>query len=116
LKRIRIDLVNQYGTDQVYLEETKLEGVKKALEKIARDVERLQSKRKTPSYQYIGACELRQPYPTIHTLTASAYYLGPNSSGLSLSAYKGQEFRFPYYSPLELAEAIGQAIDNLKQH
>jgi len=42
-----------------------------------------------------------------------AYYIAPDSSGLALSAYKAQGFRFPGHRPSELAAAIGRAIEEL---
>jgi hypothetical protein len=112
---IRIGLTNQNATDRVYLDEPKLEELKKALDEIERGIEDFRKERGDAPLRYLGACELRQPRPTVHTLSA-AYYIAPNSSGLSLSAFKGQEFRFSNHRTSELAEAIGRAIAELKQH
>lgn len=110
---IRIGLTNQNATDQVYLDEPKLEELKKALEEIERGIKDFRNERGDAPLRYLGSCELRQPRPTLHTLSA-AYYIAPNSSGLSLSAFKGQEFRFPNRSPSQLAEAIGRAMGELR--
>ncbi len=115
MRGIRMELASQNVTDQVYLDEAKLELVKKALEQIGRGIESFRNERGDAPLRYLGACELRQPRPTVHTLSA-AYYIAPDSSGLSLSAFKGQEFRFPNQRPSELAEAIGRAMDELKHH
>jgi hypothetical protein len=114
MRGIRIDLANQNSRDQVYLEEAKLEAVKKALEEIESGIESFRKERRSAPYSYLGSCELRQPYPSVHTLNA-AFYIAPDSSGLSLSAFKDQDFRFPDHSPSELAAAIDRAIDQLKQ-
>ena len=66
-------------------------------------------------YRYLGAAEFWHPHPEVHTLNA-AYYIAPDSSGLSLSAYKGQQFRFPNHRLSELAKVIGIAMDELKRH
>src|SRR5215216_4771059 len=92
LRGIRIELTNQNARDQVYLDEAKLEAVKKALEEIERGIESFRNEGGDAPLRYLGACELRQPRPTVHTLSA-AYYIAPDSSGLSMSAFKGQEFR-----------------------
>lgn len=112
---IRIGLTNQNATDQVYLDGPKLEELQKALEEIERGIESFRNERGDAPLRYLGACELRQPRPTVHTLSA-AYYIAPDSSGLSLSAFKGQEFRFPNHRPSGLVEAIGRAMDELKHH
>jgi hypothetical protein len=110
---VRIGLTNQKATDEVYLDEPKLEELKKALEEIERGIEDFRNEQGDAPLRYLGSCKLRQPRPTFHTLSA-AYYIAPNSSGLSLSAYKGQEFRFPNHRTSELAEAIGRAMEELK--
>jgi len=115
MRGIRIELTNQNATDQVYLDEAKLEAMKKALEEIESGIEGFRNERGDGPLRYLGACELRQSRPTVHTLSA-AYYIAPDSSGLSLSAFKGQQFRFPNHRPSELAEAIGRVMDGLKDH
>lgn len=112
---IRIDLANQNARDQVYLEEAKLEAVRKALEEIESGIEEYRKEPADSPYRYYGAAEFWHPHLKVHTLNA-AYYFAPDSSGLSLSAYKDQGFRFPNHRPLELARAIGKAMDELKHH
>lgn len=112
---IRIDLANQNARDRVYLEEAKLEAVKKALEEIESGIERYKKEPADSPYRYYGAAEFWHPHLKVHTLNA-AYYIAPDSSGLSLSAYKGQGFRFPDHRPSELSTAIGKAMDELKRH
>ena len=112
---IRIDLANQNARDQVYLEQTRLKGVKRALERIDNEIESFRKEPASSPYRYRGAEEFWHPHLKVHTLNA-AYYIAPDSSGLSLSAYKGQEFRFPDHRPSELAKAIGKAMNELKQH
>lgn len=114
MRGIRIDLANQSAKDQVYLEESTLELVKRALGEIESGIESFRKEPASAPYRYRGACELWQPRPTVHTLSA-AYYIAPDSSGLSLTAFKGQEFRFPDHKPSELTEAISRAMNDLKQ-
>jgi hypothetical protein len=74
--------------------------------------------RKEPAgspYRYLGAAEFWHPHLKVHTLNA-AYYVAPESSGLSLSAYKDQGFRFPDHRPSELAELIGMAMNELQRY
>ena len=111
---MRIDLHNQNARDQVYLEEAKAEAVKRALHEIEGEIESFREEPASSPYRYQGAAEFWHPHLKVHTLNA-AYYIAPESSGLSLSAYKGQEFRFPDHRPSELAKAIGKAMDELKQ-
>ena len=111
----RIDLANQNARDQVYLGEAKLEAVRKALEEIESGIEGYRKEPADTRYRYYGAAEFWHPNLKVHTLNA-AYYIAPDSSGLSLSAYKGQGFRFPDHRPSELARVIGMALDELKRH
>jgi hypothetical protein len=112
---IRIDLASQNARDQVYLEEAKLEAVRKALEEIESGIEGYRKEPADSPYRFFGAAEFWHPHLKVHTLNA-AYYIAPDSSGLSLSAYKDQGFRFPDHRPSELAKAIGMAMDELKRH
>lgn len=114
MRGIRIELVKQTARDEVYLEDTELKTVKQALDRIASEIDEFRREPRTSPYMYLGSCELRQPRPTVHTLSA-AYYIAPDSSGLSLSAFKEQEFRFPGYSPSLLAAAIGRAIEEFEE-
>ncbi len=113
MRGIRIDLANKTASDQVYLDWTRLEVTRKALREISSGIARFRREPADSPYRYLGAEEFWRPYQAIHTLNAS-YYIAPDSSGLSLSAYKGQGFRFPGRSPSELAAAISRAIDELK--
>jgi hypothetical protein len=112
---IRIDLAGKNARDQVYIEDAKLEALRKALEEIESGIESFRKEPASSPYRYLGACEFWHPHLKEHTLNA-AYYIAPDSSGLSLSAYKGQGFRFPDHRPSELANAIGKAMDELKRH
>lgn len=114
MRGVRIDLTNQNATDQVYIEEAKLEAIKKALSEIARGIEEFHNEQSDTPRRYFGSAEFRQIYEKFHTLNA-AYYIVPGSSGLSLSAFKEQEFRFPYHNPSEMAALIGRAMEELKQ-
>lgn len=114
MRGIRLDLTSQNAADRVYLDELELELVKKALEGIESGIESFRTERGGAPLRYLGSCELREPSATVHL--SAAYYIAPDSSGLSLSAFKQQEFRFPNHRPSELAAAFGRAIDELKHH
>lgn len=113
MRGIRIDLNNENAIDQVYLDVTALVAVRNALVEIESGVESFRKEISSTPNRYHGAAEFWRPYQRIHTLNA-AYYIRPDSSGLSLSAYEDdQEFRFPGHRPLELANLISQAIREL---
>lgn len=112
---IRIDLANHNARDQVYLEDAKLNAVRKALEEIESGIESFRKEPASSPYRYLGAAEFWHPHLKVHTLSA-AYYISPDSSGLSLSAYKGPQFRFPNHRPSELAKVIGMGMDELERH
>ena len=114
MRGVRIDLANADASDQVYIEEAKLEDIKKALAQIVMGMDRARRERNGPSCRYLGAAEFWHPGQNIHTLNA-AFYIVPGSSGLSMSAYKCQEFRFPDHSPSEMAALLYRAIQELKQ-
>jgi hypothetical protein len=112
---IRLDLANQKASDQVYLEAAKLEAVRRALEEIQSGIGTFRKEPAGSPYRYLGAAEFWHPHLKVHTLNA-AYYIAPESSGLSLSAYKDQGFRFPDHRPSELAELIGMAMNELQRY
>jgi hypothetical protein len=112
---IRLDLANQKASDQVYLEADKLEAVTRALEEIESGMESFRKEPASSPYRYLGAAEFWHPDLKVHTLNA-AYYIAPDSSGLSLSACKGQGFRFPDHRPSELAKVIGLAMGELQRY
>jgi hypothetical protein len=114
MRGVRIDLANRDATDQVYIEESKIETIKKALEKIERGIDLFRTERSSTPLRYFGAEEFWNPGANVHTLNA-AYYIAPDSSGLSLSAYRKQQFRFRGHYPSEVAVALGRAMEELKQ-
>ena len=115
MRGIRIDLANGRAQDRVYIEEARLEAIKSALEEIENGIETFRKEPESAPYRYHGAAEFWHPHVRVHTLNA-AYYIAPDSSGLSLSAYRDEEFRFPNHRPAELAELIGRALAELKQN
>lgn len=114
MKGIRIDLAKQDASDQVFLNETKLAVTRNAVNEISKGLGRLRREDSDIPHRCLGAEEFWHPYPTVHTLDV-AYCIAPSWSGLALSAYKGQGFRFPGRSPTELAAAITRAIEELKR-
>ena len=112
---IRLDLANQKASDQVYLEAAQLEAVRRALEEIESGIGTFRKEPAGSPYRYLGAAEFWHPHLKVHTLNA-AYYVAPDSSGLSLSAYKDQGFRFPDHRPSEFAKVIGVAMGELQRY
>ena len=113
MRGVRIDLANRRATDRVFLEASKLAAVKDALQEIDRELPSQLRIGSNAAYRYFGAAEFWHPGVRVHALNA-AYYIAPDSSGLSLSAYNAQEFRFPDHTPSELATVLTRAIDELK--
>ena len=114
MRGVRIDLIDQRGTDHVYVEEGRLGVVRTALYDIERN--RAGSEHLLPqaaAVRYWGSAELREVHPVVRSLNA-AYYAASDSAGLVLSAHGGRQFRFPDRSPSELALALGKAIEKLR--
>ncbi len=78
MRGIRIDLVNQNATDQVYLEEARLEALRKAVEEIESGIESFRKEPESSPYRYLGADEFRHPHLRVHTINAG-YYIAPDS-------------------------------------
>ncbi|HJP91263.1 MAG TPA: hypothetical protein VJ875_04860 [Pyrinomonadaceae bacterium] len=114
MRGVRIDLFNKNARDQVYLEMARLGPVKKALDEIESEINAFQKEQAEGTYRCRGAAEFWHPDQRIHTLNA-AYCIAPDWSGLSLSAYKAQGFRFTGHRPSELAAAIGRAMEELER-
>jgi hypothetical protein len=115
MKGLRINLSNPAAKDQIYLEEARLEPVKKALDEIERYRHRVLERPAVQGTRYLGAEEFWRPYERVHTLDAAYYILRDGSSGLSLRANKEkEEFRFPDHRPLELASILMRGIELLK--
>jgi hypothetical protein len=115
MRGVRIDLRNRDSEDQVYLGEETLAVYKNALDEITRSVN-LSAKDVAPGgCEYFGAEVFWYGYkiPRVHALTAAQYFKF-DSSGLSVSAFKHTEFRFPHQDASQLSVAIAAAIDQLK--
>ena len=114
IRGIRIDLSNEKSRDQIYLDEQRLGPIRNALLEIERGVESYRKEQDPTPIRYYGAAEFWRPNEHVHTLNA-AYFIRPGSQGLSVSAYKPEEFRFPGHRPIELADLISRAIQVLNQ-
>jgi hypothetical protein len=120
---IRVDLSTRNIRDQVYLGEETLSVYKNALAQISTESARKRSQGTARDHltpdgtSYLGAEVFWYAYnlPRVHTLDA-AYYFAPDSSGLYLSAFKHEGFRFPDQDPAQLSAAIATAIDQLGSH
>lgn len=121
MRGVRIDLSSQDSKDEVYLGEETLGTYKSALDEISRNIP---ESRNSPrdglvpgGISYLGSCIFWNPNNTarVHALNAT-YYFAPHSEGVSLSALKEAEFRFPKQDPSQFSAAIALAIDQLKGH
>jgi hypothetical protein len=123
MRGVRIDLSSRDSQDEVYLGEETLNAYKNALDEISSDATRERSQGTlrdgvTPGgTAYLGARIFwyGDTCPSVHALDA-AYYSAPDSSGLSLSAFKQAGFRFPDQDPSRLSAAIARAMNQLRAH
>ena len=113
MRGVRIDLQNHRFKDQVYLGEETLATYRDALDEISRLAKREGKQLQSGQTAYYGAGVFCCQVPRVHALGA-ADYTAPNSSGLSLSAYKGEEFRFPGQEAAQLSRQFAEAIEELK--
>jgi hypothetical protein len=118
---VRIDLSTTNDRDQVYLGEETLGAYKNALDEISAATARGSSLGSAHAQMAPGgvSCTGAQLFwyaykvPRVHALEA-AYCSAPGSSGLTLSAFKQVDFRFPGQNAAQLSVAIAEAIDQLK--
>jgi hypothetical protein len=119
MRGVRIDLSSQDSEDEVYLGEETLGTYKSALDEISRNIPESRNSARDGlvpgGTSYLGSCIFRNPNntPGVHTLNTT-YYFAPHSEGVSLSALKEAEFRFPNQAPSQFSAAIALAIDQLK--
>jgi hypothetical protein len=119
MRGVRIDLSSQHSEDEVYLGEETLGTYKSALDEISRNIPESRNSARDGlvpgGSSYLGSCLFRNPNntPGVHVLNAT-YYFAPHSEGVSLSALKEAEFRFPNQAPSQFSAAIALAIDQLK--
>jgi len=113
MRGIRIDLANRTARDHVFIEENELQSILRALREIENEIDSLRKEPADAPYQYQGAAYFWRPHQRVHTLNA-AFYIAPDSSGLAISAYKQEEYRFPNHRPAELAALIERAMTKLR--
>lgn len=115
MRGIRIDLRNQKSEDQVYLGEETLAAYRDALDEISRFSKETKRQDDPGGTHYLGACLFwyGNKVPRVHALNV-ADYLAPDSSGLSISAFKNAEYRFPGQDAGQLSLTISKAIEQLK--
>jgi hypothetical protein len=121
MRGIRIDLSSRESKDQIFLGEETLSIYQKALDVIERDGTRQRNEgtargHLTPGISFVGAEVFwyGDKKPQVHALNA-AYYFASDSSGLYVSAFKDDGFRFPDQEPSQLSQAIARATDMLEK-
>jgi hypothetical protein len=121
MRGVRVHLSSRDSQDDVYLGEETLGVYKNALDQISLDAasERSQGNSRfnltAGGTTYVGAQVFwyADKPARVHALNAT-YYIGPESSGLSVDAFRHVGFRFPNQDPSRLSMAIAAAIDQLK--
>jgi hypothetical protein len=119
MRGVRIDLSSQDSKDEVYLGEGTLGRYKSALDEISRNIPGSRNSARDGlvpgGTSYLGSCIFwnSNNTPRVHALNAT-YYFASHSEGVSLSALKEAEFRFPKQDPSQFSAAIALAIDQLK--
>jgi len=115
MRGLRIGLRNQKSDDQIYLGEETLPAYRDALDEISRFQRSPQPNTPPGGTQYFGARLFwyGNNTPYVHALDV-ADYVAPRSSGLSLSAFRQEEFRFPGQEAAQLSQEISEAITQLK--
>ncbi len=119
---VRLDLSTANARDQVYLGEETLGAYKNALDEITASVSRelfagtVRGRLAANVTSCTGAQLFWYAYkvPRVHALDAAYCFAPDSSSGLSLSAFKQTEFRFPGQDSAQLSAAIAAAMDQLK--
>ncbi len=123
MRGMRIHLSSGDSQDDVYLGEETLGVYKNALDQISMDAVRERSQGTSRANltaggtSYVGAEVFwyADKPARVHALDAT-YYFGPESSGLSVDAFRRVGFRFPDQDPSRLSAAIAAAMDQLKSH
>jgi len=115
MRGVRIDLRSQKSEDHVYLGEETLAAYKDALDEINRFWRMTKRQDNSKGTHYFGARLFwyGDKTPRVHALNA-ADYIAPDSSGLSISAFKQAQFRFPDQEAAQLATVISKAMAELK--
>ena len=108
VRGIRIDLRNASSADRIYVDESELVYLKHQLDGMDCGVASMRNDSETP-YRVRGIARCR-PSRTIPQAYCPAYYITPESEGLSLSTFSGHNFKFPAQRPSTLADVVGQAM------
>jgi hypothetical protein len=112
LRGVRVELSKPGAADVVFIEENRLRQAATALNRIATSIPRYAAARNSvPTFH--GSEEFRQIRNPVHTINPS-YYVGPDSEGLAISAFKHEQFKLPSHSPSELATALTAAAEALE--
>lgn len=108
---LRLRFENNAGQDQVYLDEAQVAAAIEDLAGIEEGIPELKSGTDAP-YRVQGTGSCWRPARPMRILCPS-YGVGPDGSGLSLSAYGGNGFAFPGHRPSELALLLKKAAATL---
>ena len=108
VRGIRIDLRNASSADRIYVDESELVYLKHQLDGMDCGVASMRNE-SGAAYRVRGIARCR-PSQTIPQAYCPAYYITPESEGLSLSTFSGHNFKFPAQRPSTLADAVGRAM------
>ena len=110
MRGLKLSMTDNAGLDQVYLDESLLVTLQEDLAGIEGGIPELENSI-TP-YRVQGTASCWMPARPQRILCPS-YRVGPDWSGLMLSAYGSDGFEFPARRPAELAALIQRAIETL---
>jgi len=108
VRGIRIDFTSASSTDRIYVDESELVYLKRELDSMNCGIATTRDDTK-PENRVRGIARCR-PSQSIPQAYCPAYYITPESEGLSLSTFAGHNFRFPSIRPSALADAISRAM------
>jgi len=112
MRGVRFTVASNAALDHVFLDEAQLAAMKRDLVDIEAGIPELKANQNAP-YQVQGTGSCWMPPRPVRIMCPS-YRVGPDWSGLTLSAYGGPDFAYPGRKPSELVELIDRAVADLQ--
>ena len=114
MRGVRLDLESNSGHEQVYLDDSQLEKVRREVHLMESGIETFAMKDTTTPYRVTGTESCWMPNPRVRILCPD-YYIGPDWSGLRLRPLGSRGFEFPDHKPAELTKLFDAALTELRQ-